>query len=127
MAEQLDRRPSRIGRAIRLGVAGVLLAVPLTAGRTNAAETTESTQPTYVNLPDWNCDPSRGILPADRGARDFTRPQTSITKEIISVTYPAKRGNEDFYQTVIYDNTGLQSGTVAKILFRRQWGVSSTL
>lgn len=113
MDERLDRRPSRIGRALRLGVAGVLLAVPLTAGRTDA-ETTESTQPTYVNLPDWNCDPSRGILPADRGARDFTRPQTSVTIEIISVTYPAKRGDEDFYQTVIYDNTGLQSGQLLR-------------
>lgn len=114
MSERLDRRPSKIGRALRLGVAGVLLAVPLTASRTNAVETTESTQPTYINLPDWNCDPSRGILPADRGARDFTRPQTSVTEEIISVTYPAKRGTEDFYQTVIYDNTGLQSGQLLR-------------
>lgn len=115
MAERLDRRPSRMVRTIRLGVAGALLAVPLTAGRTNAVETTEPSQPLYVNLPDWNCDPERiGLLPPDRGSRDFTRPQTSVSSEIMSVTYPAKRGDEDFYQTVIYDNTGFQSGQLLR-------------
>ena len=87
------------------GVIGSIAAI-----RTNAAETTESTQPTYVNLPDWNCNQSNQLGIKDRNSLGFTRPQTSVTREIISVTYPAKRGDEDFYQTIIYDNTGLQSG-----------------
>lgn len=103
MTEQLDRSPSRLGRALRLGVAGVLLAVPLTASRANAIETAEPGQPIYVSLPDWNCKQSNQLGIKDRGSLDFTRPQTSVTAEaVISVTYPAKRGDEDFYETIVY-------------------------
>lgn len=114
MTEQLDRSPSRLGRALRLGVVGVLLAVPLTANRAKAAETTEPIQPIYVNLPDWNCKQSNQLGIKDRGSLDFTRPQTSVTAEILSITYPAKRGNEDFYETILYENQGLQSGQILR-------------
>lgn len=114
MTEQLDKHPSKVGKVIRLGLAGALLAVPLTASRANAIETAEPGQPIYVSLPDWNCKQSNQLGIKDRGSLDFTRPQTSITSDILSVTYPAKRGNEDFYETVIYENPGLQSGQLLR-------------
>lgn len=114
MNERLYRHPSRLGKAFRLGVAGVLLAVPVTASRTNASETTVSNQPIYVNLPDWKCDPRNDVRFRDRNTENFTRPDTSVTSETVSVTYPVDEQGGTVYQTIIYENPSLQTGQILR-------------
>ncbi len=107
MTEQLDRRPSKMGRALRLGVAGILLAVPLTASRANAAETTEPIQPIYVYLPQWDCNQQNLLRQKSDDSINYTRPETSVTIDLISITYPIDLEGNKTYQTVIYENPGL--------------------
>lgn len=125
MSEKVELRPTRRERVLD-GISGIAAFGPMyllvgisgiaLAGAMSPAATQGQTdnQPQYVNLPDWNCKQSNQLGIKDRGSLDFTRPQTSVTEEILSITYPAKRDDEDFYETILYENQGLQSGQILR-------------
>ncbi|MBI2032223.1 MAG: hypothetical protein HYT09_01105 [Candidatus Levybacteria bacterium] len=132
MVEQIDRHPGRLGRVVRvvrIVTAAIFLAVPATAGKVNASETSvpaivqpaslaERSEPInqtiYVDLPDWKCDPRNDAFIRDRSTENFTRPDTSVTEDYLSVTYPVDEEGGTIYQTVVYANTELQDGDILR-------------
>lgn len=94
---------------------GGLISLPIIENALVSAQTEPAAPtPIYVNLPDWDCDQKNFVGSVDRGVIDYTRPQTSITGEQISITYPAIDEDNRTHQTVVYENPGLKSGQVLK-------------
>lgn len=106
-----DRRALITG-SVMAGVVG--LGLGLKAESASAVVQTEESTPStpiYVNLPDWDCNQENLVGQADRGVIDYTMPDTSISDDLVVVTYPAIDQDENrFPQTVIYEDPGLQAG-----------------
>lgn len=117
MTEQLfERKASRVGKIARIGMAGALLTLPAVAGTADAAQSPDLS-PIYINLPDWDCKQDNSIGLKSRDTINYTRPDTSVTADSISVTYPVDPevvDGEAIYQTVVYENPGLVSGQILR-------------